>query len=182
MTSADNETKRGLDKLTAGMRPEDAAVLRKHFSRRSFLKGTAGVGAGLATAGMLGASAFAAPGSLINAMMERAQTPFPLPDGAAPAEDQVWRITSDPAFAKSLDFYETVYNRAGGADLNSEGLVRMNRNFEIIPATAESWTGSKDGKTWTFKLVKTLTWSDGNPVTAADFVKTFQYAADPNHA
>ncbi|MGB3306815.1 MAG: peptide ABC transporter substrate-binding protein [Thermomicrobiales bacterium] len=182
MTSNNKETQRGLDKLTADMRPQDAAFMRRQFGRRSFLKGAAGAGAGLAAAGMFGASAFAAPGSLINAMMERAQTPMPLPEGAAPAEEQVWRITSDPAFAKSLDFYETVYNRAAGADLNSEGLVRMNRNFEIIPATAESWSGSEDGKTWTFKLVKTLTWSDGNPVTAADFIKTFQYAADPDHA
>ncbi len=184
MTSSDKdkEAKRGLDKLTAGMRTADAEVMRQHFSRRSFLKGAAGAGAGLAAAGMAGASAFAAPGSLINAMMERAQTPMPLPDGAAAAEEQIWRIPADPAFAKSLDFYETVYNRAGGADLNSEGLVRINRDFKILPATAESWAGSKDGKTWTFKLVKTLTWSDGNPVTAADFVKTFEYAADPNHA
>ena len=55
-------------------------------------------------------------------------------------------------------------------------------NFEIIPAAAESWEGSEDGMTWTFKIREGLTWSDGNPVTAADWVTTFQYAADPEHA
>lgn len=182
MQSSDKNAKLGLDKLTAGMRTQDAAVLRRQFDRRSFLKGAAGAGAGLAVAGMLGGSAFASPGNILNAVNARAQTPLPLPDGAAAADQQVWRIPSDPAFAKSLDFYETVYNRAGGADLNSEPLVRINRNFEIGPAAAAEWSGSKDGKTWTFKLVKTLMWSDGNPVTAADYVKTFQYAADPEHA
>jgi ABC-type oligopeptide transport system substrate-binding subunit len=182
MQSSDRKEKRGLDKLTAGMRPQDAAVLRQQFSRRSFLKGAAGAGAGLAAAGMLGSSVFASPGNVLNAIPARAQTPVPLPDGAAAADQQVWRIPSDPAFAKSLDFYETVYNRAGGADLNSEPLVRINRNFEIVPAAAAEWSGSADGKTWTFKLLKTLMWSDGNKVTAADYVKTFQYAADPEHA
>ncbi len=182
MRSNDKNGQRGLDKLTVGMRAEDASFVRQNISRRSFLKGAAGAGAGMAAAGMFGSSAFAAPGSLLNAMMARSQTPMPLPDGAAPAEDQVWRIASDPAFAKSLDFYETVYNRAGGADLSSEALVRINRDFEIIPGMATKWAGSKDGKTWTFQLVKDLMWSDGNKVTAADYVKTFQYAADPTHA
>ncbi len=48
--------------------------------------------------------------------------------------------------------------------------------------SAESWEGSEDGKTWTFKLRQGLTWTDGNPLTAADWVATFQYAANPEHA
>ena len=57
-----------------------------------------------------------------------------------------------------------------------------NRNFEIIPASRSPGKGSEDGKTWTFKLRQGLTWSDGNPLTAADWVATFQYAANPEHA
>jgi ABC-type transport system substrate-binding protein len=82
----------------------------------------------------------------------------------------------------ALDFYETVYKRAAPADLNSEPLVRLDRNFQIQPAAAESWSSSSDGKTWTFKIRQGMMWSDGNPVTAADFVKTLQYGADPEHA
>ena len=36
--------------------------------------------------------------------------------------------------------------------------------------------------TWTFHLDKNLMWSDGNHVTANDYVTTFQYQADPKHA
>ena len=50
------------------------------------------------------------------------------------------------------------------------------------PGAAESWKASDDGKTWTFKIAQGLVWSDGNPVTADDWVATFQYGADPKHA
>lgn len=169
-----------LDTLTGGMRPQDAAFIKRGFSRRSLLKGAAAAGIG---------STFAwAPGGLIDQIMAQtptdAATPMPLvlADDAAPLEQQLYRVTSDPAFAKSLDFYETVYNRAGGADLNSVPLVRIDRNFQIIPGAATEWSSNDDGTEWTFKIQPGLMWSDGNPVTAADYIKTFQYSADPEHA
>jgi oligopeptide transport system substrate-binding protein len=39
-----------------------------------------------------------------------------------------------------------------------------------IPGTAESWTVSDDGKEYIFKLNKNAKWSNGDPVTADDFV------------
>ncbi len=60
--------------------------------------------------------------------------------------------------------------------------MRLNKNFELLPAGALSWEVSSDGKTWTFHLDPALKWSDGNPVTADDVVFTFQYQADPKHA
>ena len=47
-----------------------------------------------------------------------------------------------------------------------------------IPGVAESWTVSDDQKTWTFKLKQT-NWSDGEPLTADDFVFAFQRLFDP---
>lgn len=41
------------------------------------------------------------------------------------------------------------------------------------PALAESWSVEPDGKTWTFKLRPGLRWSDGQPLTAADVVFTW---------
>jgi peptide/nickel transport system substrate-binding protein len=41
-------------------------------------------------------------------------------------------------------------------------------DFHTIPGLAESWEGSKDGKTWTYKLRDGLKWSDGKPLTAED--------------
>ena len=39
-----------------------------------------------------------------------------------------------------------------------------------IPGTAESWSISEDGKEYIFKLNKNAKWSNGEPVTADDFV------------
>jgi len=80
---------------------------------------------------------------------------------------------------------ESVYNRGNagtGADLMTEPLVRINKNFDIVPAAALSWSSDSTGAVWTFKLDPNLIWSDDTPVTADDYVATFQYAADPKHA
>lgn len=45
-------------------------------------------------------------------------------------------------------------------------------DFSILPYMAESWTGSDDGLTWTYKLRSDLKWSDGEPMTADDVVYT----------
>lgn len=85
---------------------------------------------------------------------------------------------------KTPDFYESVYERLSEAafDILSEPLVRLNRDFEIIPAGALEWSSNDEGTLWTFTLDPGLMWSDGNPVTANDWVTTFRYGADPAHA
>jgi peptide/nickel transport system substrate-binding protein len=49
----------------------------------------------------------------------------------------------------------------------------------FVPAIAESWTASDDALTWTFKIKKGVKFHDGNPVTAKDWVWTFERAKDP---
>ncbi len=138
--------------------------------------------------GAAGAAALAATGGLRTRHAEAQATPQAVPtsapagDDAAPPERQVIVFPGDASIAKAADFYEAVYERAAASDLNSDPLVRLDKNFAIQPGAALSWEGSADGKTWTFTLDQNLVWSDGNPVTAADWVKTFQYAADPEHA
>jgi oligopeptide transport system substrate-binding protein len=63
-----------------------------------------------------------------------------------------------------------------------EGLVQTDENGKIIPASAESWKISADGKTYVFNLRKNLKWSDGSKVTANDFVYSFQRLVDPKNA
>ena len=46
-------------------------------------------------------------------------------------------------------------------------LVQYDTNYKIIGDWAKSWSVSKDGRTWTFR-VKPGKWSDGTPLTAAD--------------
>ena len=45
-------------------------------------------------------------------------------------------------------------------------------DFSVTPGLAESWEGSADGKTWTYKLRPDLKWSDGQPLTSEDIVYT----------
>ena len=54
-----------------------------------------------------------------------------------------------------------------------EGLVKWvddgNGMAKLAPGMAESWDVSEDGLEWTFHLRDGIKWSDGKPVTAADF-------------
>ena len=49
-------------------------------------------------------------------------------------------------------------------------------------ARPSKWEVSADGLTWTFTLQQGLMWTNGDEVTADDYVASFQYAADPKHA
>ena len=51
------------------------------------------------------------------------------------------------------------------------------RTSRPIPGLAESWKGSDDGKTWTYKLRPNLKWSDGQPLTAEDVAFTINRVA-----
>lgn len=60
-----------------------------------------------------------------------------------------------------------------------EGLVSKNGKGEIIPGMAERWETSTDGRTWTFHLRDNLRWSNGEELSAADIVRSFQRAFTP---
>ncbi len=61
------------------------------------------------------------------------------------------------------------------------GLLTDAADATPIPGAAESWQISDDGKTYTFKL-RDHQWSDGQPVTADDFVFAFRRILDPKEA
>ncbi|MBJ8103747.1 MULTISPECIES: peptide ABC transporter substrate-binding protein [Bacillus cereus group] len=63
-----------------------------------------------------------------------------------------------------------------------EGLYRLDKDNKPIPAAAESSTKSEDGKKYTFKLRKDAKWSNGDPVTAKDFVYGWQRLLDKTTA
>ncbi len=58
------------------------------------------------------------------------------------------------------------------------GLMQSAADNEPIPGVAEDWQVSDDGLTWTFDLKETV-WSDGEPLTAEDFVYAFRRIQDP---
>lgn len=63
----------------------------------------------------------------------------------------------------------------------TDGLMQMDADGQAVPAIAESYDLSEDGLTYTFHL-RDASWSNGDPVTAADFVYAWQRAVDPEIA
>jgi len=69
-----------------------------------------------------------------------------------------------------------------------EPLIRIDNDGNFVPFLAESIPGKENGqlaadlKTVTWKLKQGLKWSDGQPVTAADVVFTWEYIVDPKTA
>ena len=58
-------------------------------------------------------------------------------------------------------------------------LVTYDRDGNTIGGAAETWEASKDSLTYTFHLKSGLKWSDGTPITAADYVYGFRRMEDP---
>ena len=80
----------------------------------------------------------------------------------------------DPALAESV----------GANNLTRdlfEGLTANDANGKIVPGVAESWKQT-DATTWVFKLRKNALWSNGEPVTADDFVYGIRRFVDPKTA
>ena len=64
-----------------------------------------------------------------------------------------------------------------------EGLTLLDeRTTNPLPAAAESWNVSADGLTWTFRLREGLQWSNGDPLTADDFVQSWRRVLNPAFA
>jgi len=99
------------------------------------------------------------------------------------AKDQTLRvnIVTEP---NSLDPGQEQYSYEGavGASI-SEALLKIKPDLsDAAPATAASYSVSSDGLTWTFKIRSNAKWSDGKPVTGADFVYAWQRILDPRLA
>ena len=80
--------------------------------------------------------------------------------------------TIDPALNQDVGAYAI-------ADDLFEGLVRLDAQGSVVPGVALRWQTSGDGLTWRFFLRPEAVWSNGDPVTAQDFVYSWRRAADP---
>ncbi|WHU87163.1 peptide ABC transporter substrate-binding protein [Pantoea agglomerans] len=103
------------------------------------------------------------------------------PAGAQLAEQQqiVRHIKDEPA---SLDPLKAV----GLPEIQVirdlfEGLTNQDAQGKIVPGVAQSWSSS-DNKTWVFTLRNNARWSNGDPVTAQDFVYSWQRLVDPKNS
>ena len=73
----------------------------------------------------------------------------------------------DPQFTTGSDARAVLYNAM-------EGLYRLSDTGDLVPAGAEGYTLSADGRTYTFALRQDAAWSDGSAVTAEDYAFAFQ--------
>ena len=97
-----------------------------------------------------------------------------------PSVEQKLSIASMGELA-TLD--SALYNDVPSSDMIGqifEGLYRVKNGTEVEFGQAEAVKVSDDGLTYTFTLRDGLKWSDGTPVTAADFEYSYQRLADPN--
>lgn len=61
-----------------------------------------------------------------------------------------------------------------------EGLTAIDeKTSQAVPAAAQSWEASADGLTWTFHLRDGLRWSNGDALTADDFVQSWRRMLSP---
>ena len=63
-----------------------------------------------------------------------------------------------------------------------EGLTAEDRNGQIVPGAAESWTLDPTGTVYTFQLRPNAKWSDGERTVASEFVEGLRRAVDPHTA
>lgn len=104
-----------------------------------------------------------------------------VPAGVQLAEKQTL-VRNNGAEVQSLDPHkiEGVPESNVNRDL-FEGLLVTDVDGHPAPGVAEKWE-NKDFKVWIFHLRKDAKWSDGTPVTAEDFVYSWQRLANPNTA
>ncbi|MCZ2722683.1 ABC transporter substrate-binding protein [Marinomonas sp. 15G1-11] len=85
--------------------------------------------------------------------------------GAEPATLDPQKVEGTPGSHRTRELFEGLYN--------------LNGNGDLIPGVAESYTVNADNTVYTFKLRNNAKWSNGDPVTAHDFVYSFTRAVDP---
>ncbi|MEL6571259.1 MAG: ABC transporter substrate-binding protein, partial [Pseudomonadota bacterium] len=92
----------------------------------------------------------------------------------------VYRVGDEsPSFDPGLT--EDVDGSGHARDL-FEGLMNQDADGNLIPGVATGYTVSDDGLVYTFTLRDNAKWSNGDPVTAADFEYAWKRAASPELA
>jgi ABC-type transport system substrate-binding protein len=97
----------------------------------------------------------------------------------AAAPDQV-RMLIGPADSIDPAAQGDIGSAAVSAQLY-ESLTAIDAGLQTRPALASSWDFSDGGRTVTFHLRPSLTFSDGTPLTAADVVRSWLRIVDPRH-
>lgn len=106
-----------------------------------------------------------------------------IPASASAASSKKTLNWSIPSELSTIDPSKVTDTYGGDMVSNTlEGLYRLGKNSKIEPGMAKKTTVSDDGLTYTFTLRSNNKWSNGDPVTAQDFVYSWQRTVDPKTA
>ena len=141
----------------------------RRISRRSFLAAAGVTSAALALTACGGSSSSTAASSAASGASSAAAGTAQGGTLNIMLETEVQSL--DPQVATDGTSFEVI------ADY-TDGLMQMDADGAAVPALAETYDISEDGKTYTFHL-RDAKWSNGEAVTAADFVFGWQRAVDP---
>ena len=84
---------------------------------------------------------------------------------------------ADSGYVTSLDASKAIDETSTNViQAFGDGLYAYNVKSKLKPAIAKSKEVSEDGKTYTFEIRKNVKWSNGDPVTAEDFVYAWKRA------
>ena len=144
----------------------------RRISRRSFLAAAGVTSAALALTACGGSSSSTAASSAASGASSAAAGTAQGGTLNIMLETEVQSL--DPQVATDGTSFEVI------ADY-TDGLMQMDADGAAVPAMAETYDISEDGKTYTFHL-RDAKWSNGDAVTAADFVFGWQRAVDPANA
>jgi len=101
--------------------------------------------------------------------------------GCAPARKRADFVFINSAEVETLDpalITDQVSMRLGESLF--EGLCRLDAQGQVEPGMAERWEVTADKKEYTFHLRKDAVWSNGDPVTAQDFVRSWERVLNPD--
>ncbi|HLJ19075.1 MAG TPA: ABC transporter substrate-binding protein, partial [Stellaceae bacterium] len=98
----------------------------------------------------------------------------------APPDKQIYRV-NDVTEPNSYDPGQETYTYEGAVGRNVfEPLLKPKADLsDVEPAAAQSYDVSSDGLTYTFHLHPDARWSDGQPLTGADFVYGWDRLLNP---
>ncbi len=114
------------------------------------------------TAALPAGAASIPPGTPLAAKQEMVRNNGDEPESLDPA-----LVESDIAINIDIDLFE--------------GLTALDNHSKVVPGVAQSWQQVAP-TTWVFKLRKDARWSNGEPVTAQDFVYGWHRLVDPKNA
>ncbi|MBI3979371.1 MAG: hypothetical protein HY331_14405 [Chloroflexi bacterium] len=164
--------------------PEIKLLQALRLSRRELLRYGGALAAGAGFGSLLAgcAPAAAPPAATSAAPAPAAAKPTTAPAAAPGAPKKGGTLTwahmtpmeasLNPLFHANVVAWEAI-------DCMFDNLVDMDIDYKIVPGLATDWEISPDGLTYTFRLRRDVRFHDGEPMNAAAWITSFEWAKDP---